>query len=57
MGDADQTSRPYNTEKKEVWGRRDGVEGRGGVGQECTARGRAHWLGVMKDWGWEGKIK
>ena len=21
-----------------------------------TVRGRLHWIGVMKDWGWEGKI-
>jgi len=23
---------------------------------EFTVRGRLHWLGVMKDWDWEGKI-
>jgi hypothetical protein len=27
----------------------------GEVDHEFTVRGRLHWLGVMKDWGWEGK--
>jgi len=27
----------------------------GAVDQEFTVRGRLHWLGVMKDWNWEGE--
>lgn len=27
----------------------------GEVDHHYTVRGRLHWLGVMKDWGWEGK--
>ncbi len=26
------------------------------IGQEYTVRGRLHWLGVMKDHGWEGEL-
>jgi hypothetical protein len=35
---------------------RKGVDGltRSGC-TEYTVRGRLHWLGVMRDWGWEGK--
>jgi hypothetical protein len=27
------------------------------VGFEKTVRGRLHWVGVMKDWDWEGRLK
>ena len=29
--------------------------GDGGLEFERTVRGRQHWVGVMKDWGWEGE--
>jgi hypothetical protein len=28
----------------------------GKIDQEFTVRGRLHWLGVMKDWNWEGQL-
>lgn len=28
----------------------------GKIDQEFTVRGRLHWLGVMKDWNWEGQF-
>lgn len=28
----------------------------GTMDPEYTVRGRLHWVGVMKDWGWEGKF-
>jgi hypothetical protein len=34
-------------------GSRDAVNG--ATGTLLTVRGRLHWIGVMKDWGWEGK--
>jgi hypothetical protein len=35
-------------------GSRDAVNG--ATGTLLTVRGRLHWIGVMKDWGWEGKF-
>lgn len=32
------------------------VDSPGGMDREMTVRGRLHWLGVMKDWDWEGKL-
>ncbi|OAX78422.1 hypothetical protein ACJ72_07271 [Emergomyces africanus] len=30
------------------------IQGLDNLGIESTVRGRLHWVGVMKDWGWEG---
>ncbi|TIA76393.1 hypothetical protein D6C83_00073 [Aureobasidium pullulans] len=35
-------------------GSRDAVNG--ATGTLLTVRGRLHWIGVMKDWGWEGEF-
>lgn len=35
-------------------GSRDAVNG--STGSLHTVRGRLHWIGVMKDWGWEGEF-
>lgn len=32
-----------------------GLYGYGSAEYEKTVRGRLHWIGVMKDWNWEGK--
>lgn len=34
-------------------GRGGALQGR--LGEECTVRGKLHWLGVMKEWDWEGE--
>ncbi|KAF2136581.1 uncharacterized protein K452DRAFT_313081 [Aplosporella prunicola CBS 121167] len=36
--------------------RRNSSDNTGVVNREFTVRGRLHWLGVMKDWGWEGEF-
>ncbi|KAK7561683.1 fungal-specific transcription factor domain-containing protein [Phyllosticta citricarpa] len=47
-------SMPPNVEKP----RPSATEAGSGVeDREYTVRGRLHWLGVMKDWGWEGESK
>ncbi|OJD15060.1 hypothetical protein AJ78_04654 [Emergomyces pasteurianus Ep9510] len=33
------------------------IPGLDNVDIESTVRGRLHWLGVMKDWGWEGVLR
>jgi hypothetical protein len=44
---------------REVWERRDKFvalnPGRG-FGELATVRGRLHWVGVMRDWKWEGIV-
>lgn len=36
--------------------RRPRTTSNGGMNPMYTVKGRLHWVGVMMDWGWEGKL-
>lgn len=50
------TPRPVTIKSERSEGRRQSDAGTELLEPEFTVRGRLHWLGVMKDWNWEGEI-
>jgi hypothetical protein len=48
--------RPIQVKPERGEGKKGAEVGTEALEHEFTVKGRLHWLGVMKDWSWEGKL-